>query len=62
MTSVVAAAEVARKVYEAVVRAVKAGRKSIAKRELEEETDIDGDGVIGGVGNRRKRLQRPAGR
>ena len=42
-------------------QAIAAGRKAIAKNELKTGKDLDGDGVVGGVGNVRRGVQRAAG-
>ena len=43
--------DAARKVAKATRDAVMAARKKIAQEELDAGKDLDGDGVVGGVGN-----------
>lgn len=38
-------------VVDATKKVVRVGRKAIAQEELKREKDLDGDGVVGGVGN-----------
>lgn len=55
------AAEVAEKAGKTFVKGVKWKRRMIAKEELDADKDLDGDGVVGGVGcgpRERERLRR----
>jgi hypothetical protein len=56
---------VAKEGAKAFGKAVDAKRRMIAKEELDAQKDLDGDGVIGGVGcgpRQRERLRREQGR
>ena len=55
------AVETGKQVAKATKEVIKAGRKAIAREEMYEGKDIDGNGRIGSVGRRPKRLQRRAG-
>ena len=58
VASVIAGAQVAaraaKRAYAGICSMVRWKRRMIAREELERETDIDGDGVICGVGNNRR--------